>query len=48
MEQPTGVTTINVNDSDNNAPVFDLYGRQMQGTLPAGIYIKNGRKFIVR
>lgn len=48
VEQPTGVTTINVNDSDNNAPVFDLYGRQMQGTLPAGIYIKNGRKFIVR
>ncbi len=48
VEIPTGVTTINVNDSDNNAPVFDLYGRQMQGTLPAGIYIKNGRKFIVR
>lgn len=48
VEIPTGVTTINVNDSDNNAPVFDLYGRQMQGTLPAGIYIKNGRKFMVR
>lgn len=48
VEIPTGVTTINVNDSDNNAPVYDIYGRQMQGTLPAGIYIKNGRKFIVR
>ena len=38
-------------DTDNSA-VFDLTGRRIQvddiSTLPSGIYIRNGRKFIVR
>ena len=48
IETPTAVTNINVDNSDNKAPVFDIMGRPMHGTLPAGIYIKNGHKFIVR
>lgn len=31
-----------------NAPVYDLSGRRMQGTLHKGIYIQNGRKFMVK
>ena len=48
IETPTAVTNINVDNNDNEAPVFDIMGRPMHGTLPAGIYIKNGHKFIVR
>ena len=48
VETATAVTNINVDNSDDDAPVFDIMGRPMNGTLPAGIYIKNGRKFIVR
>ena len=31
-----------------NAPVYDLSGRRIQGTLHKGIYIQNGRKFMVK
>lgn len=48
IEVPTAVNNINIDNSDNDAPVFDLMGRRMNGNLPAGIYIKNGHKFIVR
>lgn len=48
IETATAVTNIDVDNSDNEAPVYDIMGRPMHGTLPAGIYIKNGRKFIVR
>ena len=48
IEIPTAVTNIDVDNSENEAPVFDIMGRPVHGTLPAGIYIKNGRKFIVR
>ena len=33
---------------DDYAPVYDLLGRQMVGELPKGIYIRNGKKFIVK
>ena len=46
IETPTAISNINVDNSDNEAPVFDIMGRQMHGTLPAGIYIKNGKKII--
>lgn len=31
-----------------NETVYDLNGRRVEGQLPKGIYIKNGRKFVVR
>ena len=48
IEIPTAIANINVDNSDSDAPVFDIMGRRVHGTLPAGIYIKNGSKFIVR
>lgn len=37
-------------DADKDAPVYNMHGVRMQNTdnLPAGIYIKNGKKYLVR
>jgi len=48
VEMPTAITNLNVDSNDGDSAVFNIMGREMHGTLPAGIYIKNGRKFIVR
>lgn len=45
---PTSISNVNADKNEKEGAVFDIMGRQMQGTLPAGIYIKNGHKFIVR
>ena len=45
---PTSISNVNADNNEKEGAVFDIMGRQMQGTLPAGIYIKNGHKFIVR
>lgn len=44
----TAITSVEVDPSVKESPVYNLMGREMRGTLPAGIYIQNGRKFIVR
>ncbi|MGN0213380.1 MAG: hypothetical protein ACI4AH_01050, partial [Muribaculaceae bacterium] len=41
------VTTIKADKEDENAPVFDIMGRRVTDTTAPGIYIKNGKKFIV-
>jgi hypothetical protein len=33
---------------DANAPIYDVVGRQVSAPLKKGIYIQNGRKFIVK
>ncbi len=33
---------------DANAPIFDLSGRRVMNTVKGGIYIQNGKKFIVK
>ena len=48
-----GLVTAGINDVtlDKNANdiIYDLQGRKVvNGQLPRGIYIKNGKKFIVR
>ena len=48
IELPTAVTNLEVDGTENDGAIFDIMGHQMHGALPAGIYIKNGRKFIVR
>ena len=48
VDLPTAVTNLQIDKNDNDGPVFDINGRLMHGTLPAGVYIKNGHKFIVR
>ena len=35
-------------DDSNNSPIYDLSGRRVYGNLPQGIYVKNGKKFIVK
>lgn len=45
---PTSISNVNADKNEKEGAVFDIMGRQMQGTLPAGINIKNGHKFIVR
>lgn len=44
----TAITSLDVDTIVKESPVYNLMGREMRGTLPAGIYIQNGRKFIVR
>lgn len=47
----TGIDTLlpaAETERDKNAPVYDLSGRRIQGTLRTGIYLQNGRKFMVK
>lgn len=46
----TGISTISASTADDaNAPVYTLSGMRMSGSqLPAGVYIKGGKKFIVK
>ena len=45
----TGISTISTKTNDVNAPVYTLSGVRMSGNkLPAGVYIKGGKKFIVK
>ena len=45
-----GETTAieNVMIEKNNAPIYDLTGRRVLNTMKGGIYIQNGKKFIVK
>lgn len=38
-----------VNDEDNDdSPIYDVYGRMLCSVPAKGIYIKGGRKYVVR
>ena len=41
---------VDGDDTGKNAPIYNLQGMKMQNAdnLPAGIYIKNGKKFIIK
>lgn len=43
----TGINTATTAMSATNA-TFDLSGRKVSGKLPAGLYIKNGKKFLIK
>ena len=45
----TGIETLPYNKvvSDHNAPIYNLNGVQVK-TLKKGIYIKQGKKFVVK
>ena len=46
---PTDITHLMPQeDVDEQAPIYDLSGRRVQHTVKGGLYIRNGRKFIVR
>ncbi len=46
----SGVKSIKAStaDADANAPVYDLMGRKVASPTAAGIYIKGGKKFVVK
>ena len=46
MDDPTGIGTVQVSDNDD-APVYNLNGQRVS-TTNKGIYIKNGKKVLVR
>ena len=51
VADPSGIETLNYNKvvSDHNAPIYNLNGVQVNpNALQKGIYIKQGKKFIVR
>ena len=50
-EMAAGVEEIGAEDANSNdAPVYNINGMKMQNAdnLPAGIYIKNGKKYMVK
>ena len=49
-EDITGIGNVNANDNVNNDVIYDLNGRKVADNhaLPKGIYIKNGKKFVVK
>jgi len=45
----TGIETVNTKQIYSaNAPVYNLNGVQMSGALKKGVYIKQGKKFVVK
>lgn len=47
--EATGVSTVITEEGiQSNAPVFDLSGRRVMQTVKGGLYIQNGKKFIVK
>lgn len=46
---PTGIADIEIEKSNTDAPVYDLQGRKVQTPQSQkGIYIVNGKKFVIR
>ena len=44
----TGISSVKA-ELDYNAPIYNIMGQKMRGNnLPAGVYIQNGKKFIVK
>ena len=45
----SGIETTELNNAlNNNAPIYDLSGRRVMSAVKGGLYIQNGRKFIVK
>ena len=44
----TAIESVLNNGVDANAPIYDLSGRRVNNAVKGGIYIKNGKKFIVK
>lgn len=47
---PTAIDGVEMDAEDADAPVYSLSGVRMQSTdnLPKGVYIRNGKKFMVK
>ena len=47
-ETATSLTTLSEPVFTTDVPTYDLYGRKVTGPLPTGIYIRGGRKILIR
>jgi len=45
---PQSVDQLRREDNVTNAAVYDLMGRRVDGALKPGLYIRNGRKFVIK
>lgn len=49
QDSPSAIGMPETDDKDDmTAPVFDLAGRRITGKASKGVYIRNGKKFVVR
>ena len=49
QDTPSAIGMPEVEGADvTNAPIFDLAGRRITGEVSKGVYIRNGKKFVVR
>ena len=47
--ETTGVSSLHMTDKDGNVSIYDLQGRKLsQTTTKKGIYVKNGKKVVVK
>ena len=46
--ETTAIESVLNNGVDANAPIYDLSGRRVMNAVKGGIYIQNGKKFIVK
>jgi hypothetical protein len=44
----TAIESVLNNSTDANAPIYDLSGHRVMNTAKGGIYIQNGKKFMVK
>ena len=44
----TGIAIQNVNDVRQDAPIYNINGVRVQSANQKGIYIQNGKKFVVK
>ncbi len=44
----TGIENVETVETNVNAPIYDLSGRRVMNATKGGIYIQNGKKFIVK
>lgn len=43
-----GISDVTADAADTDAPLYDLYGRRVQGTPTPGIYVRAGRKVVIK
>ena len=46
-ESPSGIVSVK-RGKKNRGSIYNPRGQKMKGTLPKGVYIRNGRKFVVK
>ena len=44
----TGIHNIESDNGSADSPVYDLMGRRVSGTLQKGVYVKKGKKILVK